>query len=498
MQVNNVPRMQRVLANVSVAVTFAAYVVLFVALAWSRPLCCADDAAHAVIAKNLALGYGYANTLGHNTPTFAFRRFDPVIGTGPTVILPAAVGVLLFGNHAEVPGLTSVAVWSLLLIVLYALMRQYATAPNQAATAAIGFLLLCLVLSPFNAPEWFALLGEVTTTLLVLIAYGVLVRRPSTPTALLLVGALLGLAILGKLLSTLYLVPALVAVAAGVIASREGRNWVGVAWLLLGVAIPLGAFELWKLALLGGKYADSFEAGWRFVTTVGLGGGTESAIDRLMSRLDAFNDRYGAPLPMLVLAVIISGALVARSDKSEVRALYLLAAAGCLIHLVYWLFASGGNPRYVFGAMVVMAALISLSGLVPVRRSIRLAFLAFVVALMVKPALRLPMYRDLLLSPARNGATAAAEAAAAFVDRERRGRVVLTQWWATAAAMEYASREVWIFDGYSEYPRNLTGSGTLLAYSEHFVNKGDKDFAELVQSCGPAIFSAPPYKVHRC
>lgn len=489
---------RRALANAAAAVTFAAFVALFVALALSRPLCCADDAAHAVIAKNLALGYGYANTLGHNTPVFAFQRFDPVIGTGPTVILPAAAAIFLFGNYVEVPGLTSVVVWSILLVVLYVLVRRLAATPVQGGAAAASFLLLCLVLSPFNAPEWFALLGEVPVTLLVLIAYATFVLRPSPPAGHLWVGALLGLAILGKLLSTLYLVPVAVATVVGAVASQGRRDRASIACLFLGVAIPLVVFEFWKVASLGGKYVESVQAAWRFVTVAGLDQGAQPVVERLASRLAAFNDRYGVPLPPLLLAVAASGAIVVRSGNRSVRKLYMLGAAGCLIHVGYWLLASAGNPRYIFGAMVVMAALVSMAWLVPTRPIVTFAFLGFVVALMAVPAKRVPMYRDLLSTQVRSGGAAAAEAAAAFLERERRGRVVLTQWWATAAAMEFASREIWIFDGYSEYPRDLAGSGTLLAYSEHFVNKGDKAFAELVQACGAAIFSAPPFKIHRC
>src|SRR5690606_41281079 len=46
--------------TIEVAVAIAgAFVALALALAWERPLCCIDDAAFAVVAKNLATGHGY-------------------------------------------------------------------------------------------------------------------------------------------------------------------------------------------------------------------------------------------------------------------------------------------------------------------------------------------------------------------------------------------------------------------------------------------------------
>src|SRR5437762_12376007 len=57
---------------------------------FSNGLCCADDSMYATVAKNLAFGKGYAQS----TPldgSVGLRSFDPGVGTGPTVIIPAAV-----------------------------------------------------------------------------------------------------------------------------------------------------------------------------------------------------------------------------------------------------------------------------------------------------------------------------------------------------------------------------------------------------------------------
>lgn len=476
-------------------VAFCAFVGFFVLLAISRPLCCADDAAHAVIAKNVAWGHGYANSLGHNTDVFAFRRFDPVIGTGPTIILPAAVAVAVFGNGPSVPGLTAIALWAALCLCLYSVARVLE--PRRAVPAALCFLVMCFVLSPFNAPQWFALLGEVPTALLVVLAYAMLVRSRSAADDA-AAGLVMGLSLAAKLLSLIYVAPALAFLAyrdRRLGAPQAGRT---CARFLMAVAAPLAMFEIWKAATLGANYFASLGELVRFISATGIAPGEQSVLGRAGSRLDGFRDRYGIPLPLLLFAAGLAGWLVMRSANSGVRALFVLGCAGAAIHVIYWVLLSNGNPRYAFSTVLILAALISLGLLATGSRSASAAFTVFLAACLAVPAGRTPFYLTFFSSAALSGEPAPAQKAAEFLDRERNGRAVLTQWWATAAALEYASREVWIFDSYSRNRVPLRGSGTLIAYSKHFLLGADADFAAAIKECGPPVLAVDPYYVHRC
>ena len=102
------------------AVLLAALLVFCIGRAHSLGVHCFDDALNATVAKNLAAGLGYGSTLASGE----LRPFDLSITTGPTVILPAALGIAVAGNRPWVPGTTLVLLWSTLMVVLYVILRK--------------------------------------------------------------------------------------------------------------------------------------------------------------------------------------------------------------------------------------------------------------------------------------------------------------------------------------------------------------------------------------
>jgi hypothetical protein len=61
-----------------------AFSLFAVVLAFSVGVGFADDAYHAVIAKNLAHGLGYTSTIQDARADFIALKFDPRVGVGPT------------------------------------------------------------------------------------------------------------------------------------------------------------------------------------------------------------------------------------------------------------------------------------------------------------------------------------------------------------------------------------------------------------------------------
>ena len=478
------------------AALFLVLVTGAVVLAVSRPLCCADDAAHAVLAKNLAFGYGYANTLGHNTYTFAFRRFDPVIGTGPTIIVPAALGIWLFGNEASVPGLSAIVLWAGLCVLLYRAVAR-TTSTDRAVPTAACFLVVCFVVSPYSAFQWFALLGEVPATLLVLLcAVTLATDKPSAGKAW-LAGLFLGFAVAAKLLTVIYAFPALAFVALRPAGSRRARM-VGVGAFIAGLMLPTCAFETWKFASLRGAYLDALSNMLQFVRATGLAQEEQPLAVRVAVRLHDYRERFGVPLPLVALTAALSGWIVMRRGEHLARRIVLLLSGFAVLHLGYWLVASNGNPRYAFPATMLLAALISARYLAKPSRVAGLAFALALAGVIAPPLDRVPFYGSFYTSDVMGSSDSAAEETADFLLAHRGRGIVLTQWWGTAAALEYASAQAWIFDGYNVYASRVPGSGALIAYSVDFLDTTDKQFGDLVAACGPPVFSSGPYRVHQC
>ena len=83
-----------------------------------------DDAFFATVAKNLVNGNGFSAVFFDQDYKFHYG-----ISSGPSLILPAAAMIFIFGNHYWVPELTAVLmIWSLLI----------ANSPNPASSRQIG------------------------------------------------------------------------------------------------------------------------------------------------------------------------------------------------------------------------------------------------------------------------------------------------------------------------------------------------------------------------
>lgn len=152
-----------------------------------------DVSLHAIVARNVATGYGWAMS-------YASRELLLTISTGPTVILPAAAVVALLGNTLWVPALSAVLIHVLLLAVLLWQLRKFCTAPWQLPALSLGLLFLFL---HFESLWWTLLIGEISAWLLFLIACTVAADPGihSERRRYLLIGALASLSLLARMIS---------------------------------------------------------------------------------------------------------------------------------------------------------------------------------------------------------------------------------------------------------------------------------------------------------
>lgn len=195
-----------------------------------------------VVAKNIAQGHGWVTT-GHET----FPLNPQSLNTGPTVVLPMALAITLFGNGLVV---TSMAMAVLNVLLLFGLLwqsRLYWPNPSQHTLFMLSTLTLFACLWP---QDWYRAGGEVTSALLLANAALLLARQLRDSWELdwktaLGAGLLAGLAATSKQLALL----ACAGLATAVLlftALQHGHGWRNNLLLCLGMALPYALFVLYQ------------------------------------------------------------------------------------------------------------------------------------------------------------------------------------------------------------------------------------------------------------
>lgn len=333
-----------------------------------------DEAFNLTVPLNLVSGLGYTSdgTLSGSQ----LSTFDQRISTGPVVLLPIAV-VLLLGADPVIGGrLVTLCFYIGLLVGLWLLGKRIG-GPGAVGRWA-GLASICVPLgwntwssgSPIQSPV--DILGEVPSAALVVWALIVMRRRPW------LAGLLVGLAMQAKLISAL----SAPAVALGVLLVIAGTFW-GRVWRVvvcgLFALIPNVLYELWKLITLGpAAYVSNLREFYWFFKT----GGQHIAPVPPLQKLDAIIGTWFSPLWLtaLALAVFIVVAvcvvvLVARSSNgtfSEWRAgremwqkerwvLATIGAFGMLTWALWWMLSRGTPtwPRHPTPGIYVFAPLLA-------------------------------------------------------------------------------------------------------------------------------------------
>lgn len=130
-----------------------------------------DHALNATVAKSLATGHGYATyRYGVANP------FDPIVTTGPTLIVPAALAVRVFGNRYWAPGLASALVNAVLFTLVCLSARRLW--PGRARGLAFAAVLLAAVPLCLYGIYYYTLYGEAVCAWLTLLGILRYFREP--------------------------------------------------------------------------------------------------------------------------------------------------------------------------------------------------------------------------------------------------------------------------------------------------------------------------------
>ncbi|WP_395243737.1 hypothetical protein ACGGZK_16655 [Agromyces sp. MMS24-K17] len=278
-------------------------VLSFVADVYVAPL--GFDEAYVLQAPvNLITGHGYASTDWAGGG--AVVLFDPLLSTGPAVLLPTAATMAVFGVTIEAARWATLP-FAVLLVVSAALLGRRIAGRWGALAALVGLLAINPATDyPATVVFGFAdAIGEFPAAALILAAILLL------PRSRLLSGVALGLAITTKLLGLLAL-PAIGLGALLIVPFAWRRAW----WLgalkrafalVAGIAIPILTWEAVKLVTLGLDGYRQLTASY-FDVVLSNGSGADGGGGHVRERAEVFlHGFFGTP----VLSAIVGFAVVA-------------------------------------------------------------------------------------------------------------------------------------------------------------------------------------------
>lgn len=330
-------------------------------MVFAKGICCADDSFHAHVAKNLANGLGFSSTVNLGEAQYSVRLFDPLLGTGPAVILPAALVIKLVGAAYWAPGAAAVGIWSLLLVAIaFTVLRLFGN-PGGMALAAVTIFSFFFLFFIYHFEQWYALLGEIPSAFLIVLAVLVYFRRESKWNFF-LAGVFFALAGLSKIVSVLmfgaFCLFVFLVQAAQYRRDRKtmARTIVGVFGpMLAGFATPFLLFELWKFTSLGLAGYRNYWAQWLdYIAEDGVSANS-GVLATLVDRIGLVKNRFGFFLPAAWIVLIAVG-WVLRTERKLFQvfaALVFLAA----VYSVYWIYLSIGWPRYfIIGLVIIIFA----------------------------------------------------------------------------------------------------------------------------------------------
>ncbi len=375
-QMNIVPLAKKV----DIACCSLALVAVVIFLIWmtlpivADGLSSADDAIVAHAAKSLAVGKGYGWA---RTPD-DFSPFDPgAISTGPTMILPLALLIKVFGPVDQMPGtVTLVMFLTQLAVASVLLFRRFGWAPTLGFFSVFLWLLMLA-----SANHWFfgVFIGEAVSFGFVLLGL-ISIAEPGRDRWLVAAGLSLALAFLTKEIA-LFAIAGVVASWVIVNASyRETR-----ARLLRRAAILIGAglalpilFEAVKLFTLGvSGYRKLLEQTSQSRATLSVGSGNLAERSALFWKF--FSQSYLSPglfMGLMIGYLIVLGWCWRKQVKSwqytKLFSLFTWAAVG--VYFLYILLVAPLWPRYFWIGIALMLTAIS-APILQVGSGLRLALL---------------------------------------------------------------------------------------------------------------------------
>lgn len=480
---------------------------------FSNGMCCADDSAAAIVAKNLALGKGYSNSIALDGVPGQIR-FDPTEGNGPTIILPTAGLIYIFGNVPWVPGFVTATISLSLIVITAALLSRRASPTTVSAFLCTMLFFLYNLTTGLHFEQWYSLLGEIPAALLCVAGAVVLASNSDERSAIIASSAMYGLAVMAKLLALLAFIPIVVWLMYRIIdpLPKRRRRIVDCFLAVITFAVPFLAFELWKVVVLGRhQYVLVAKKYVSFVATQSTGttASSSSAAKMIATALQTYSANAGimqdhfrySPFTLFVIIALVGWLVCCYAEVRIARLLYVWLATGSLILGLYWLFVSKGWPRYALICLSLYFAAISC--VVFIKQS-RLIVGSITLLLLITFSASYARLIDPFRFVATNkfGYTSRVVnlmKTVSFLKGLQEKEPFVMGWWATAVDVEYAMPGVGHFVQYDHVRPSREDTGLILVRNKVWVTWGTTpEFTAWEQRCNEVLFDAPPYLVSQC
>jgi hypothetical protein len=459
-----------------------------IGLVFSRGLCCGDDAYHSVVAKNLANGNGYSSSIQEGKSQYKLTEFDTRIGVGPTIILPAAFMIKIFGNQYWVPGLTVVLFWGLELFSIGFLLNKFVKGKFDLVVAIITFFYFCYTLMAYHFEQWFALLGEIPAALLIILSVLVYFQKDSKVNQI-FAGLLFSLAIQAKLVTLLLFLTLLLILMLFQFWKKNKLKiklldyFSSLSIIGFGFLIPLVILEFWKLiSLRFSNYIFNWSKYVNNVTEKGISI-DQDLFQKVLQRISILYDRFGIILPIIFLLLVIIGFFIKKDKK--IFEIYSVLFSMTIIYTFYWSFLSIGWARYYIIALILIIFIFILP-IISTKVSKQKKYLYFISLLIVsiinleKINIMFPIQNVNLYKPTIS--TLALEEISHLASTQLKKKPFITQWWATAADVEYLLSTNLNFTTYLDPDLDLDKTNTIIINSK-FLRTSDEAFMIFLEQC---------------
>ena len=321
-----------------------------------------DESINLTVVRNLALGNGYATNQvdGYGE---VFTQFDPIVSTGPTVLVPSALLWAITDGNIMVVRLIPLALFLLYVISLFMIFWRMWGIPAALCAISVPLLFNLGGTDLFNhGLSVGRFIGEFAA-----VAFTVLAIRLFMLKRDIIASFVLGLAVLTKLN---WLLIAVCVLLIWQVARRVSRQRFEIKRTLgasLALIAPLALFELYKLAALGlNKYTTNTQDYIQWLSVQGGGVISEHLLDASASLQERFSRTVAASsnkerlldlfgllawpgLTMLVAALALLAINALRSPRhigpvdatpQNSMAILLSLTTGGLVVVVWWVFGS--------------------------------------------------------------------------------------------------------------------------------------------------------------
>jgi hypothetical protein len=468
---------------------------------------------YAIVAKNLAFGKGYAqSTALDGTP--GLRLFDPAVGTGPTVILPAAGLIYVVGNQVWAPGFVTATLSLAFILLIAAIIVRQTSLCAVSAFICTAILLLYNLTAGLHFEQWYSLLGEIPAAMLCVIGAAKLADEPETRSSVVFSSLMYGLAFTSKLLALL----AFISVALWLIwralfgSTNRRRLMVDCVIAVMVFLTPFALFEIWKLRILGFHlYAlntKEFVAFFRSqsnAASVGQGGFTAAcatALHNYSKHSMIMRQHFGfSPITLAVVALLVGTLIYLYAESTHIQFLFTCLLSGALVNLCWWLCISNGWPRYaLIGLFLYFFAVASV---VFVRKPWPLVGACVALLLIAFWAgyarLSSPIKFVLEYRYTHTPRLANLIRTVQFLKERQQDEPFVMGWWGTAGDIEYAMPTVGNFIQSDHIAPDYEGRDLLLVRNKVWVDwETTPQFTAWEQMCSQVLLDAPPYLVSQC